>query len=80
MVVFDTISTMLIYQNTSNIIKFTHEFLSEERENEKILYLVLKHETIPLEENEKLIKDLNMFADKTIDLQTKKRIKHLRLN
>jgi archaellum biogenesis ATPase FlaH len=66
-IIFDTISTMLIYQETSKIVRFTHDFLSEERERSKILYLVLKHDSIPMEENEKLIKDLNMFADKTID-------------
>ena len=70
-VVFDTISTMLIYQQSSKIVKFTHEFLSEGTEKSKILYLVLKHESIPTEENERLIKDLNLFADKTIDMERK---------
>jgi KaiC/GvpD/RAD55 family RecA-like ATPase len=71
-VVFDTISTMLIYQETSKIVRFTHEFLSEERERSKILYLVLKHESIPTEDNERLVKDLGMFADKMINLKAKK--------
>lgn len=70
-VVVDTISTMLIYQQSSDIVRFTHEFLTEERERNKILYLVLKDDTIPLEENDKLVKDLSMFADNTIDLEAR---------
>lgn len=69
-VIFDTISTMLEYQETSNIVRFTHDFLSAEREINKILYLILKHDSIPVEENEKLVKDLSMFADKAIDLNS----------
>ncbi len=77
-VVFDTISTLLIYQETSNIVRFTHEFLSEERERNKILYLVLKQESISPEESERLVKDLNMFADKTINLKSKKHLRRAR--
>lgn len=68
-VIFDTISAMLIYQETSNIVRFTHDFLSEERENSKIIYLIIKHDSMPPEENEKLANDLSMFADKTINVK-----------
>lgn len=68
-VLVDTISTMLIYQKTSTIVRFTHDFLEEERDGNKILYMVLKHDSIPMEENERLIKDLRMFADSTIDFE-----------
>jgi hypothetical protein len=68
-VLVDTISTMLIYQKTSTIVRFTHDFLEEEGDGNKILYMVLKHDSIPMEENERLIKDLRMFADNTIDFQ-----------
>jgi archaellum biogenesis ATPase FlaH len=68
-ILFDTISTMLIYQETSSIVKFTHHLLSERgQENVKKLFIVLKHDTVPMEENQKLVKDLGMFADKTLDL------------
>jgi len=70
-VVFDTISTMLIYQETSKIVRFTHDFLSEERERNKILYLVLKHDSIPVDESERLLSDLKMFADRTINFNKK---------
>jgi archaellum biogenesis ATPase FlaH len=68
-ILFDTISTMLIYQQTSSVVKFTHHLLADEKEeNIKKLFIVLKHDTIPVEENQKLVKDLEMFADKTLDL------------
>lgn len=60
---------MLIYQQTSSVVKFTHHMLTDEKqENVKKLFIVLKHDTIPMEENQRLIKDLEMFADKTLDL------------
>ncbi|MBN2331157.1 MAG: hypothetical protein JXC85_05060 [Candidatus Aenigmarchaeota archaeon] len=69
-VVFDSITAMLEYQGTSKIVRFTHDLLSGERQENKILYLVLKHGIIPVEENEKLVKDLVMFADMAIDLNS----------
>jgi hypothetical protein len=68
-ILFDTISTMLIYQETHSIVKFTHSLLAE-KENESIkeLFIVLKGETGFSEENQKLVSDLTMFADKTLDL------------
>lgn len=68
-ILFDTISTLLIYQETSSIVKFTHHLLTEEKqENVKKLFIVLKGGEIPEEENQRLVKDLMMFADKTLDL------------
>jgi len=68
-ILFDTISTMLIYQQTSSVVNFTHHLLAEgKQENVKKLFIVLKHDTIPAEENQRLIKDLGMFADKTLDM------------
>ncbi len=68
-IIFDTISAMLIYQDTSKIVRFTHDFLSESEERSRILYLVIKHDSVPNEENEKLVNDLSMFADKTIKIK-----------
>lgn len=68
-ILFDTISTLLIYQETSSIVKFTHHLLAEEkRENIKKLFIVLKGDNISVEENKRLAKDLAMFADKTLDM------------
>lgn len=65
-VIFDTASTLLIYHETSKIVRFTHDFLSEETEKNKVLYLILKHDSVPSEENQRLVDDLVMFADKTL--------------
>jgi predicted PP-loop superfamily ATPase len=62
---FDTISTLLIYQGTFPILRFTHSLMIE---NAKKIFIVLKKDAVPEEENKKLIKDLEMFADKTLDL------------
>lgn len=68
-VLLDTISTLLIYQQTSSIVKFTHNLLAEEKqENVKKVFIVLKEEGVPTEENQRLVKDLTMFADKTLDI------------
>lgn len=66
---FDTISTLLIYEGSFSILRFTHSLMIEEKEERvKKVYIVLKKGVVPEEENEKLIKDLGMFADKTLDL------------
>ena len=67
-ILFDTISTFLIYQETSSIVKFTHSLLTDEKhKNIKKLFVIIK-DSSRLEENQKLVSDLTMFADKTIDL------------
>ncbi len=69
-ILFDTISTLLIYQQTSSVIKFTHNLLSDNvKEDVKKLFILLKHDTVSAEESEKLGKDLGMFADKTLDMK-----------
>jgi archaellum biogenesis ATPase FlaH len=69
-ILFDTISTLLVYQETSSIVKFTHHILTDqEQENTKKLFIVLKGETVPGKENKTLVKDLSMFADKTLDFK-----------
>ena len=66
-VLIDTISTLLIYQQNFSIIRFSHE-LKTEREHELInkVFIVLKEEGVLEEESRRLVKDLEMFADKTI--------------
>jgi len=68
-VIFDTISTLMIYQQSSSIVKFTHSLVSEKtQENIKKLFLMIKESGIPSDDMSKLTKDLEMFADKKIDL------------
>ncbi|MBU4246391.1 MAG: hypothetical protein ABIF85_01540 [Nanoarchaeota archaeon] len=71
--ILDTISAMLVYHDARNIEQFTNDILLEEQNKEKIIYMAFKHNlcTLP-HENEMLINDLNMFADKMIDISLKK--------
>jgi len=68
-VVFDTISTLLIYQQAHSIVRFTHEMIMDEMQKtvDKV-YLVLKEAGIYRDESAKLIKDLHLFADKIVEL------------
>jgi len=69
-ILLDTISTLLVYQETSSIVKFTHSILTDEKqENTKKLFIVLKNGAVPGKENKNLVKDLSMFADKTLDFK-----------
>lgn len=65
---FDTISTLLIYQESFSILRFTHSLMAEEKECVKKVFIVLKNGDALREKNKKLVKDLGMFADKTLDL------------
>ncbi|KYK27365.1 hypothetical protein AYK26_03845 [Euryarchaeota archaeon SM23-78] len=69
-VIFDTISTLLIYQQTHSIIRFTHELIIDKDQSTiNKVYVVLKEKGIYRNESAKLIKDLNLFADKTIEMK-----------
>lgn len=68
-VLFDTISTLLLYQSSFFILRFTHGLKTEkEQANVKKIFIVLKNDMIPEQENKEFIEDLRMFADKTLDL------------
>jgi archaellum biogenesis ATPase FlaH len=68
-IIFDTISTLLVYQQTHSIVKFTHELLIDESQKEaNKVYIVLKEEGVYKNESTKLINDLNLFADKIVEL------------
>ncbi len=63
LVFFDTISLLAVYQEVSTVIKFVHNLITKIRVlNKKAVFLALK------EDSETLIKDLNMFVDKIIEL------------
>jgi hypothetical protein len=62
-VVFDTISTLGIYQDLGSVVRFAHNLITKVRVTSKrAVFIALK------EDSEVLIKDLNMFVDKIIDL------------
>ena len=62
-VFFDAISTLGVYQDPGSVIKFVHNLITKARVlNKKAIFLALK------EDSETLIKDLNMFVDRIIEL------------
>ena len=68
-IIFDTISSLLVYQESYSILKFTHNLIiSKEQENTKKIFIVLKDKTLK-EEGEMLIKDLSLFADKLLKIK-----------
>jgi len=63
LVFIDTISTLIIYQDIGPVTKFVHNLVTKSRVmNKKLVMLALK------EDSESLIKDLNMFVDKVVNL------------
>ncbi|MBU0756972.1 MAG: hypothetical protein KKF44_02820 [Nanoarchaeota archaeon] len=63
LVFFDTISTLIVYQDIGSVIKFVHNLITKARVmNKKAAFLALK------EDSEELIKDLTMFVDKIIEI------------
>ena len=66
-IIFDTITSLLIYQETFSIVKFTNSIAgSKEYENTKKVFIVLKDMERVKKENLSLVKDISLFADKTI--------------
>jgi hypothetical protein len=60
---FDTISTLIIYQDIGSVIKFTHNLITKASVmGKKAVFLAVK------EDSEALIKDLNMFVDKIVEI------------
>lgn len=70
-VLFDTISTLLIYNDSSSVIKFTHKMTCEKQhEHIKKLFIVLK-EDVSTSNETGFVNDLEMFADKKIEIYSK---------
>jgi archaellum biogenesis ATPase FlaH len=62
--VFDSLSTLLIYEQSSTVIKFAHSVITMFRNaGSKGIFTCLKEDI-----NSELIKDLSMFADKIVEL------------
>ena len=66
-VIFDSVSKLLTYTKPHSIIRLAHKIVIENTKT-KTIFILLKSDNIPQEENKQLIKDLAMFADKVIDL------------
>jgi hypothetical protein len=61
---FDSLSTLLIYENPSIVIKFAHSIISAFRsKGTKVVFVCLKENM-----KSELIGDLSMFADKVMEL------------
>ena len=67
-VIFDSLSTMLLYQDAYVVTRFTHDLIA------KLMIANVNGEFICLSEdiNSVLLKDISMFADKVIDLDKEK--------
>jgi len=71
-VVFDTLSTFLVYKQNYLILKFTHRVLHENLTDAKKILITLKGGDILGKEREGLIKDLVMFVDVSVTLGGRK--------
>jgi archaellum biogenesis ATPase FlaH len=66
-IIFDTITSLLIYQETSSIVRFASSIAgNKEYENTKKVFIVMKDMERVKKENLSMMKDISMFADKTI--------------
>ena len=62
-IVFDTMSTLAVYQDVGSVLKFMHNVVTKLRvANKKGALIALK------EDSEQLVKDMHMFVDKVVDL------------
>ena len=62
--VFDSLSTMLVYEGAHSIIQFAHQLITKTRvAGKNIVFISLKEDT-----GSELIKDLYMFVDKAIEV------------
>lgn len=62
-IIFDSISTLLVYEKPPTILKFVHSMTSEFRsKNISSFFTLVKDKA-----SEEMLKDLNMFADEVID-------------
>ncbi|MCJ7816733.1 MAG: hypothetical protein MUP55_02645 [Candidatus Aenigmarchaeota archaeon] len=70
MVIFDAISSLLEYSDLFSILKFTHSLMTENRCAEtRKMYLVVREDVIPENDSRRLVTDLEMFADKVVDIR-----------
>ncbi len=71
-VIFDTISALLMYEQMHDIVKFTSDLTTTEKHQDvHKIFLILKKSDSLVHYHEDLINDISMFADKIIDLEGK---------
>jgi|GEM_PF-1497353 len=68
-ILFDTLSNLLVYQENFPILKFAHSLTLEKGEDVMKLFLIMKDNPVLERENRELISDLSMFADRTVELE-----------
>jgi archaellum biogenesis ATPase FlaH len=63
-IIVDSLSTLLIYEDDSKVIKFSHNIITKIKvTNSKAAFIVLKEDV-----SSELIKDLYMFVDKVVEI------------
>lgn len=68
--IFDAISTLLVYHAPDSIVRFTHDLITDDQDNTiKKVFIILKSEGIYKDENRRLVDDLNLFADRVVDIE-----------
>lgn len=71
LVIFDTISTLLIYKQPENVVRFTNDLMITVKDKAKgiiYIYVIIKTDQILRSEHQELIEDLAMFAEKVVNL------------
>ncbi|MBU0530055.1 MAG: hypothetical protein KKC05_00100 [Nanoarchaeota archaeon] len=64
----DTISSLLLYQKEHPILQFTNNLVSRDDHGiKKKIFILLRGDSVPIEECNKLLQNLEMFVDKKID-------------
>ena len=73
-VVFDTLSTLLIYRQPYIILRFTHRILQDGPDSviSKKVLIAIKGGELLGHERDELIKDIMMFADNSITIESRK--------
>ena len=63
-VMFDSLSTLLVYEGTSTVLRFVHSIISNIRvKGKSCVFTILKEDL-----SSELVKDLSMFVDKIVEL------------
>ncbi|MEM5812161.1 MAG: hypothetical protein QW286_00425, partial [Candidatus Aenigmatarchaeota archaeon] len=67
--IFDSITSILEYKDIFDVLRFTHELLTENiYKKAKKVYLISAGNSIPEEETSRLISDITMFADMVLEI------------
>jgi len=57
-------------KKTFDIVRFTHELITDEHQKDiNKIFVILEEKGIYAKESKKLINDLNLFADKTFEIE-----------